>query len=64
ALLVVSNLSADQPVTAQVQLERAALKLGAGAKARDALSGETLGLTGDSLTVPVPPMRMRMVWVE
>ncbi|MFA5189397.1 MAG: glycoside hydrolase domain-containing protein [Verrucomicrobiia bacterium] len=63
-LLVVSNLSGDQPAAAQVKLDRAGLKLRATAGAKDALSGEILGLTGDVLTVPVPPMRMRMVWVE
>ena len=64
ALLVVSNLSADQSATAQVKLDRAGLKLRATASAKDALSGDALSLTNDSLTVPVLPMRMRMVWVE
>lgn len=63
-LLMVSNLSSEQPATAQVRLDRAGLKLSASASAKDALTGEALGLTGDTLTLPVPPMRMRMVWVE
>jgi hypothetical protein len=59
ALLVVSNLSADQPVTAQVTVNGVAAK-----SATDALSRETLSYAGGKVTVPLQPMRMRLVWVE
>jgi hypothetical protein len=63
ALLVVSNLSADQPATAQVTLDCA--RIGMSAKiATDALSRETLRCVEGKLTVPLQPMRMRMVWME
>jgi len=63
ALGVVSNLSAERPVTAQVTMD--AGRLGVAAKAaRDALSGETLSCSGGRLTVPLQPMRMRLVLVE
>ena len=64
-LLVVSNLSAERETSAQVSLDLTRLGLPAsGATAKDALTGEALTLEGDRLTVPLPPMRMRMVWVE
>jgi len=59
ALLVVSNLSADQPATAQVTLRGVAAK-----SATDALSGEQLKYANGKLIVPLQPMRMRLVWVE
>ncbi|MBI5821520.1 MAG: hypothetical protein HZA88_21335 [Verrucomicrobia bacterium] len=63
ALLVVSNLSADQPATAQVTVDFR--RIGVAAKtATDALSRETLSCADGKLTVPLQPMRMRMVWVE
>ncbi len=62
-LLVVSNLSAEQPATAQVALDLG--RLAATAKtARDALSGEELPCADGQLTVPLEPMRMRLVSVE
>ncbi len=63
ALLVVANLSADQPVTAQVTMDFASI--GVAAKtATDALTREALSCADGKLTVPLQPMRMRMVWVE
>ena len=63
ALLVVSNLSADQPATAQVTVDFN--RMGVKAKAvTDALSGEALKCADGKLTVPLQPMRMRLVWVE
>jgi len=63
ALFVVSNLSADQPVTATVAADFS--RMGVKAKTTtDALSGEALKCTGGRLTVPLQPMRMRLVWVE
>ncbi|NUQ64665.1 MAG: hypothetical protein HUU20_19560 [Pirellulales bacterium] len=63
ALLVVSNLSADQPATAEVTLDFARMRAEPKA-ARDALSGETLTLAGGRLTVPLKPLRMRLVRVD
>lgn len=63
ALLVVSNLNPDQPATAQVGLDIARLGLTPKA-ARDALSGEALACAEGRVTVPLPPMRMRLVSVE
>jgi hypothetical protein len=63
ALLVVSNLSADQPATAQVTLDCARIGM-SGKIATDALSRETLRCAEGKLTVPLQPMRMRMVWAE
>jgi len=62
-LLVVSNLSAKDPATAQVQLnvDRSGLRAAA---AKDALSGERLAVEGGRLSVPLQPMRMRVVWLE
>ena len=63
ALLVVSNLSADQSATADVKIDFA--RLGVAARtAIDALSNEPLPCADGRLTVPLPPMRMRLVWVE
>ncbi len=62
-LLVVSNLSADQPATAEVMLDISRLGLKPKA-AVDALSGEALTLAGARLKVPVEPMRMRLVRVD
>ncbi len=63
ALLVVSNLSAGQPATAQVTIDVGRSGLAPQA-ARDALSGEALPYGDGRLTVPLEPMRMRLVWVE
>ncbi len=63
ALLVVSNLSADQPSTAQVTVDFN--RIGVTAKtATDALTREALSCAGGKLVVPLQPMRMRLVWVE
>jgi len=63
ALLVVSNLSADQAATAQVSLDL--VRLGVGGKAaKDAVSGEAMVMNDGRVMVPLQPMRMRMVWVE
>jgi hypothetical protein len=63
ALLVVSNLSADQPVQAQVTVD--ASRLGVAAKAAvDALNDERLQCANGRVSVPLPPMRMRLVWIE
>ncbi|NLS94343.1 MAG: hypothetical protein GXX96_19460 [Planctomycetaceae bacterium] len=63
ALLVVSNLSADQGVTARLTVDLT--RMGVGAKgAKDALSGEPLTWSDGGLLVPLEPMRMRLVWAE
>ncbi len=63
ALLVVSNLSAGERATAEVKLDVG--RIGATPRgAKDALSGEALPCADGRLTVPLEPMRMRMVWVE
>jgi hypothetical protein len=64
ALLVISNLSATEAVEAQVVLDLAAMGLTGDLKATDALTGEHLALGGEKLTVPVSPVRMRMVEVQ
>jgi hypothetical protein len=64
ALLVVSNLSAQAGQTAEVQLDPARLGLSAAAAAKDALRGEKLPLEQGRLSVPLPPMRMRLVRIE
>ena len=64
ALLVVSNLSAQEAGNAQVQVNVAQAGLRADATAKDALSGDRLEFAQGRLTVPLAPMRMRMVWVE
>ena len=62
-LLVVSNLSASKSANSQVtlNLERLGMK---SIKAIDALSGESLKCVEDRVTVPLQPMRMRLVRVE
>lgn len=60
-LLVVSNLSAKESVTAKVQLTKKALPRVIGAT--DALTGERLPIAGDLITLPLSPMRMRLVEV-
>ncbi|MCL4193913.1 MAG: hypothetical protein KJZ87_19395 [Thermoguttaceae bacterium] len=60
ALAVVSNLSADQGVTAQVVLHLARIAVEP-KNAKDALTGETLTYSGRRLTVPLEAMRMRLV---
>lgn len=62
-LLVVSNLSPDQPTTGQVTLDISRLGM-APKRATDALSGEALPCTNGQLTVALQPMRMRLVCVE
>jgi len=64
ALLVVANLSSTEAKSAQVQVAGSRLGLPATAKARDALSGEHLELAHGRLTLPLGPMRMRLVWLE
>jgi hypothetical protein len=63
-LAVVANLSSTEAKAAQVQLDSSRLGLPASVKAKDALSGEALNFAGGRLTVPLAPMRMRLVWVE
>jgi hypothetical protein len=64
-LLVVSNLSPQQEATARVHLDLRRLGLrDRGAVARDALTSEALSMDANRLAVPLPPMRMRLVWVE
>ncbi|MFA6561817.1 MAG: hypothetical protein WCV00_07890 [Verrucomicrobiia bacterium] len=65
ALLVVSNLSLkDQPsASLSLDLKRLGLRE-TGVKAKDALTGQSLALQAGRLSVPLPPMRMRMVWIE
>ena len=63
ALLVVSNLSADQAVTAEVQVD--IVRLGVAARAAsDALTRAALPLASGRLTVPLDPLRMRLVWLD
>jgi len=63
ALLVVSNLAPERPVTAQVCADFA--RMGVAAKtATDALSGQAIQCVAGRLTIPLQPMRMRLVWVE
>jgi hypothetical protein len=64
ALMVVSNLSAEKSVTAQVQANFASAGLRDGATAKDALNGQRLEVNQGRVAVPLPPMRMRLVWVE
>jgi hypothetical protein len=61
-LLVVSNLSAKEAVTAQVRLSKKAMpKVN---EATDALTGERLPITDNTITISLPPMRMRLVAVN
>jgi hypothetical protein len=61
-LLVVSNLSAAEAVTAQVQLSAKAIK--SVAAAQDAVTGEKLAVKDGVILVPLHPMRMRLVLVK
>jgi hypothetical protein len=63
ALLVVSNLSPDKAVTAEVNLDCDRMGVKA-KKVSDVLSGEPLSSDGNQLIVPLEAMRMRMIWVE
>ena len=63
-LLVVSNLSAKERATAQLQLDLGRIGMRATATAKDALSGERLALAGGRLSVALPPMRMHLVWLD
>jgi hypothetical protein len=61
-LLVVSNLSAKEAVTAQVRLSKKAMpKVN---EATDALTGERLPITDNTITISLPPMQMRLVAVR
>lgn len=60
ALLVVSNLSPSEAVAAKLALDLGRMGLAAPA-ATDALSGESLDCAAGRLTVPLQPMRMRLV---
>jgi len=61
-LLVVSNLSAKEAVTAQVRLSKKAMpKVN---EATDALTGERLPITDNTITIALPPMQMRLVAVR
>jgi hypothetical protein len=64
ALLVVSNLSTQGMQSAQVKLDRIHARLSATATAKDALTGQRLEFNRGSLILPLPGMRMRLVWVE
>ena len=64
ALLVVSNLSTREAADAQVKLDCERAGLLAGATAKDALTGQRLDFSHGRLVVPLPSMRMRLVWVE
>jgi hypothetical protein len=57
------KFAADQSATEQVTVDFA--RIGVSAKtATDALSREALKCADGKLTVPLQPMRMRLVWVE
>jgi hypothetical protein len=65
ALVVVSNLSTTDESAAALTLDLQRLGLReTGLKARNALTNEALTLQGNRLTLPIPQMRMRMVWIE
>ncbi|MBI5685591.1 MAG: hypothetical protein HZC54_10970 [Verrucomicrobia bacterium] len=65
ALLIVSNLSLKDEPSASLSLDLQRLGLReTGLKARDALTSKSLALQTNRLTVPLPSMRMRMVWIE
>jgi hypothetical protein len=60
ALLVVSNLSAQEEVRGEIELRfPARLKV-----AFDAMTGEMMELEGNRLTFPLAPMRARLIRVE
>ncbi len=61
-LLVISNLSVTETVTAQVQLNVKAIK--SVATAQDVVTGEKLAVKGGVILVPLHPMRMRLVLVK
>ncbi len=64
-LVVVSNLSNTDAVTADVHLrDVGSMGLGAATKARDALSSEPISLEAGRFRVPLKPMHMRLIWVE
>jgi hypothetical protein len=60
-LLVVSNLSSTEAVNALITLDPA---VGAGAHARDAIAADTLACERGTVTVPLGPSRMRLVWLD
>ncbi len=60
ALLVISNLSAQEEVTGEIEL-RFPLRLKA---AFDAVTGEVIELEGNRLALPLAPMRARLIRVE
>lgn len=63
ALMIVSNLSADTPADARVNLDLG--RLGITPKTcEDALSGESFPIANGGFTMPLKPMRMRMVLVR
>ncbi len=62
ALLVLANWSGEATAP-EVRLDARALGLPAGARARDAETGEALALQDGRLTVPVPAKRLRLVEV-
>ncbi len=62
-LLVVSNLSPSEAVAAKLALDLGRMGLAAPA-ATDALSGELLDCADGRLTVPLQPMRMRLVRIK
>lgn len=63
-LLVVANLGAE-PAAAELRLDGKRMGLRtAGAAAKDALTGEDVRFKDDRLTIPLPSLRMRMVWME
>ncbi|MCX7969022.1 MAG: DUF6067 family protein [Armatimonadetes bacterium] len=61
-LLVVSNLSATEAVTAQVRLTEKAIRIVKGVQ--DTLTGEKLAVQNGVIFVPLQPMRMRLVVVK
>ena len=63
ALLVVSNLSQEHSLSAQVSLDLDRLGIRP-ARARDALTGESLSSEGGRILISLEPLRMRLVWVE
>ncbi|MCD6506462.1 hypothetical protein J7M22_07520 [Candidatus Poribacteria bacterium] len=60
ALLVISNLSAQEEVTGEIEL-KFPLRLKA---AFDAVTGEVIELEGNRLALPLAPMRARLIRVE
>ncbi len=64
ALMVVSNLSKQDIADGHVQVDMARLGLRSAATAKDALTGQQLGFEQGRLAIPLPAMRMRLVWME